>query len=242
AADGLQQAIPVPIAGARGVDEAVVVEPAALALVEAAGRRRAERAAVARPYGGLAAGGLARERNAAEVDHGVLHGHLDVLAAARALALVQGGQDADGAVKAGARVADGRAGLERLGLRGAGQAERAADRLGDHVEAHVVLVRPLAEALDLRVDDPRVDLLDDVVAEAQPLDGAGREVLDHDVGLLEQLREDLAAARRAEVQGDATLVGVEQHEVVRVHALRVGGRAAPLVAALGILHLDDIGA
>ena len=67
----------------------------------------------------LAAGGLAREGDAAEVDHRILHGHLDVLAPAGALALVQGGQDADGAVQPGARVADGRAGLEGLGLRGA---------------------------------------------------------------------------------------------------------------------------
>src|SRR5262247_3121206 len=48
----------------------------------------------------------AREGDAAEVDHGVLHGHLDVLTPPGALALVQGGQDADGAVKAGAGVAD----------------------------------------------------------------------------------------------------------------------------------------
>ena len=133
------------------------------------------------------------------------------------------------------------------GLRGsvsvcAREAQRAAHGLGDHVEAHVILVGTFPEALDLRVDDPGIDLLDDVVAEAQPLDGAGGEILDHDVGLLQHLREDLAAAFAAEVQRDAALVGVEQHEVVRIHARRVGGRTAPLVAAFRILDLDDIGA
>src|SRR5204863_9735896 len=55
-------------------------------------------------------------------------------------------------------------------------------------------------------------------------------------------REDAATALAAEVQGDAALVGVEQHKVMRVHALRIGGRAAPLVAAFGVLDFDDVGA
>ena len=131
------------------------------------------------------------------------------------------------------------------GLRGsvserAREAQGAAHGLRDHVEAHVVLVGALAEALDLRVDDSGIDLPHDVAAEAQPLDGAGREVLDHDVGLLQHLGEDLATARAAEVQRDAALVRVEQHEVVRIHARLVGRRSPPLVAAAGILDLDDV--
>src|SRR4029077_13157878 len=159
-ADGLQQPVPMPVAGTRRVDEAVVVETSALAFVEAAGRGRTERAAIARAHRRLAAGGLARERDAAEVDHGVLHRHFDVLAPAGALALVKRGQDADGAVQAGARVTDGRSGLERLGLRRPRQAQRSAHGLSDHVEAHVVLVRAVAEPFDLRVDEPGIDLPD----------------------------------------------------------------------------------
>src|SRR5262249_3509646 len=190
------EAIPVPIAGAGGVDEAVVVEASTLALVEPARGRGAERAPVARAHRRLAADGLSREGDAAEVDHGVLHRHLDVLAPARALTLMQGGQDADRTMQSGARIADGRSWLERLGLPRACEAQRASHGLRDHVEAHVVLVRPLAEPLDLRIDQTRIDLADDAPAEAQALDGAGREVLDHHVGLLQHLREDLAPARR----------------------------------------------
>src|SRR5713101_1947390 len=80
AADGLQQPVPVPVAGAAGVDETVVVETPALALVEAAGSRCAQRTAVARAHGRRAAGGLARKGDAAEVDDRILHGHLDMLA------------------------------------------------------------------------------------------------------------------------------------------------------------------
>src|SRR5712691_3342144 len=218
-ADGLQQPVPVPVAGAAGVDETVVVEAATLALVEAAGRRRAQRTTVARAHGRLAAGGLARKGDAAEVDDRILHGHLDLLTVAGTLALVQGGQDANGAVQPRARVADRWSRLEWLRLRRTREAQSPSHGLGDHVKAHVVLVWPLTEALDLCVDDAGIDLPDDVVAEAQPFDSAGGKILDHDVGLLQHIRKDFAAARAAKVQGDAALVGVEQHEVVRIHAL-----------------------
>jgi len=46
----------------------------------------------------------------------------------------------------------------------------------------------VAVAGDLSVDDVRVELADDFVAEAD-LDDAGAEVLDHDVGLLEELAD-----------------------------------------------------
>src|SRR5712691_1687201 len=242
AADGLQQPVPVPIAGAAGVDETVVVEASALARVEAAGRRRTQRTAVTRAYGRLAAGGLASEGDTAEVDDCILHGHLDVLATAGALALVQGAQDANGAVQSRARVADRRSRLERLGLRRAGEAQGPSHGLGNHVEAHVVLVWTLAEALDLRVDEAGIDLPDDIVAKTQQFDSARGKILDHDVGLLQHLSKYLAATRAAEVQGDAALVGVEQHEVGRIHALLVGGSIAPLVAASGIFYLDDVSA
>src|SRR5262249_57532990 len=133
------EAIPVPIAGAGGVDEAVVVEASTLALVEPARGRGAERAPVARAHRRLAAGGLSREGDAAEVDHGVLHRHLDVLAAARALALMQGGQDADRTVQSSACIADGRSGLERLGFPRAREAQRAAHRLPHHVQSPLIL-------------------------------------------------------------------------------------------------------
>src|SRR5207244_13206895 len=136
-----------------GVDETEVVDAPALALVEAARRRRAQRTAVARAHGRLTAGRLAREGDAAEVDDRILHGHLDLLAIAGALALVQGGQDANGAVQPRARVADRWSGFERLRLLRASEAQSPAHGLSNHVKAHVVLVWTLPEALDLCVDN-----------------------------------------------------------------------------------------
>ena len=66
--------------------------------------------------------------------------------------------------------------------------------LRDHVEGERFLVRAaLAEPLDLAIDDAGVDLLQHVVAEAEPLDRAGGEVLGEHVGLLDQLLDELDA-------------------------------------------------
>ena len=135
-----------------------------------------------------------RVRDATEVDHRLLHRDFDALAATGGLALQQRGQDADRHVQPGAGVADGRAGLE--GRRRARRwCQGAADRLGDHVEGQEVAVRTVwRETLDLGVDDARIDALDLVVAEAEALDDARPVVLDEDVGVLDQLAQQLAAA------------------------------------------------
>src|SRR5262249_22868606 len=89
-------------------------------------------------------------------------------------------------------------------------ADGAAGGLRDHVEREAVLVRAAgAEALDLAIDNARIDLPDLVVTKPQPLDGAGRHVLDRDVGLFQQLADDLEPARRFQVQGHRLLVGIE---------------------------------
>src|SRR5262249_26169393 len=85
------------------------------------------------------------------------------------------------------------------------------------VEREAVLVRAAgAEALDLAIDNARIDLPDLVVTKPQPLDGAGRHVLDRDVGLLQQLADDLEPARRFQVQGHRPLVGIELMEIPQV--------------------------
>ena len=68
-------------------------------------------------------------------------------------------------------------------------------RLRDHVEGEVVLVRAaLAEALDLGVDQPRVERVQHVPAEPQALDRARRHVLDEDVGARGHLLDEAEAA------------------------------------------------
>ena len=139
-------------------------------------------------------------------------------------------------------------GLERRSVVLAGNAHDTAGRLRDHVEREVVLVGPAgAEALHLRVDDARIDGAHRVVAEPEPLDGAGGEILHHDVGTLGHVLDELQPAFGFQVDGDGFLVGVEQQEIpgVLVRASALAGLSAQQVAAglaaLRVFHLDDLG-
>ena len=70
----------------------------------------------------------------------------------------------------------------------------------------------------------------------------GREILGEDVGLLDQPAQDGAALFGLQIGGDAALVGVEQHEIMRVDPLLVGRGAAALLALGRLLDLDHLGA
>src|SRR5690242_6624153 len=105
------------------------------------------------------------------MDHRVLHCDLEPLSLAGAVPLAQRGEDADRHKHAGAGVAERRARLYRRAVAVAGDAGRAAGGLRDHVEGEVFLVwAASAKAFDLAIDDPRVQLLYGVVAEALPLE------------------------------------------------------------------------
>src|SRR4029077_4207393 len=141
----------------------------------------------------------------------------------------------------GAVAAKGGPRFARWGVAVAGDAGRTARRLRDHVEGEVSFVRAAgAEALDLAVDDPWVELLDHVVAEPQPLDRAWRHILDRHIGFFEQSLDDLERTRRFEVEGDRFLVGVELVEIPGI----VVGLAGPLppagIAGHRIFDFDDL--
>ena len=191
--------------GAAGQQIDVVVGAAGLARIDARWR--------------IAAGRLARRRlpglrlpdeHAAAVMHDrILHRRLQPPALAGRGALIERADDAEREQHAGAGVADRRPGLDRLAVALAGDAHRAAASLGDRIEAQALFVRAaVAEALDLRIDDARVERADDVIAEAQPLDRAGREILGEDIGLLGHVLDQGQAALGFEVDGDRPLVGV----------------------------------
>jgi len=104
--------------------------------------------------------------------------------------------------------------------------------------AQALLVRAaVAEALDLSVDDARIDRADDVVAEPQSLDRAWCEVLGEDISLLHHLLDQRQPALRFQVDGERPLVGVVHHEIVRVAEAGAAG-----FAALRVLHLGNVGA
>src|SRR5262249_50068196 len=150
-----------------------------------------------------------------------------------ALALDVGGQDTDRRVHARAGIADRRPWLQRRRAVKPGQAHRAAGGLRDHVEALVRAVRTGgAEALDREVDEARIYVAERVVAEPEPLESSERVVLAQDIDLLHEVPENLAAFVALQIERDAALVRVEQHEVIRVDTLLLGQQPPPLLAHL----------
>ena len=237
ALDGPKQTLPH--ARGSGHDVCVVVGTAGGAGIGVGGRGVGEPITGARHHGaGLE---VVAQRHAHVVDDRVLHGHLDVLTAGRLGALDQRGQDADRAVQAGARIADGRAGLEGRPAGQTGHAQRAARGQRDGVEALVAAPRPgSAEALDRGIDQPRAAFAQVRVAETEAVHRTGREVFQHDVDVVRQRAEQVAALIRLEVERDAALVGVEQNEEMGIQPRPVGQETAARFANAWRFDFDDV--
>src|SRR4051794_40384504 len=184
---------------------------------------------------------LVAELHAAQVQDAAAHRDLDALAAAGVRALVERRADRAEQVDRVARVADLRAGRDRRAVLEPGGAHRAAGRLGDVLVRLGVLERARAEALQRRVDQARVELVQVLPREPEPVHDARPEVLDHDVGSVDELAEDLLALVGLHVEGEAPLVAVEHREVQRVHVRQIAELAAGDVTAAGLLDLDDVG-
>ena len=122
-----------------------------------------------------------------------------------------------------------------------GYAHQTAHALGHQVESAAVGIGSgAAEPGDRTVDQPRIQRMHCIIAEAHLLHGAAAEILDQHVRIFQQTRENVAARFRPEVQGNAALVSVHDQEGRgfigdgwRHHAPRV-------VAVRYSLHLNDV--
>ena len=119
------------------------------------------------------------------------------------------------------------AGLEGDAIGVAGGGHGPACGLGNHVEGLVVAVGTIgAETFDTGHDDAGVNLLENIVAEAEAFHGTGGHVLGNDVALAHHFEEHGLAGLALEVKGDAALVEVEEDEVVGVDVRFFGPEAA----------------
>ncbi len=191
--------------------------------------------------GGLASGipvqaGLVGEKRG----HHVEHADLDLLPLPRLGAREKGQHHALGRGHARHEIADGVAHLDGRAVGEAGEIHHAGLALHDEIVAGPGgLGAALSEAGDRAVDEPRVQLAERSVAEAEALHGAGTEVLDHHVGLGEETAENGLPVRRLHVEGQALLVAVDRHEIRRL-APREGRPAARVVALARLLDFDDL--
>ena len=67
-----------------------------------------------------------------------------------------------------------------------------------------------------------------------------RKFFDEHVGLASKLAQELLAARVSIIQGKASLISIENHDVEAV-ASNPGRKLTGVVAAPGLFHLDHLG-
>ena len=155
-------------------------------------------------------------------------------------ARVQRGEDAERRVHPGGDVGDRDAGAHAAAAGLAGHADHAALGLDHEIERGAVAIRAvLAEAGDRAVDDARLPRARLRVADAELVDGADAQVLEHDVGAIEQPEEDRLALGMLQIERDALLVAIQVDEVGRLVAVE---RRPPGARDLAVerLDLDDL--
>src|SRR5580692_4331491 len=167
-----------------GHDVDPIVRPAALTWIQTRRRVGDARHLAARALHHLAGAPLRGEIGAHVMQHRILHGDLQPMAFTGLAPLVQCAQDRDCHQHAGSGVAERNAWLHRLTPFLAGHADRAPDRLRDHIEREIAFVwTALAEAFHLTIDNLRVDRLHVLIAETETLDRTGCEILYADIRL-----------------------------------------------------------
>ena len=174
--------------------------------------------------------------------HHLEHRDLDLLAGARPLAGEERQHHPVRGHRARGEIGDRVADLHRRPVGKPGEVHDARLALDDQVVARPARLRPrLAEARDRAVDEPGIQRVDGLPAEAEPRERAGPEVLDQHVRAREELPEDRLPRLRLEVERDALLPAVDAHEVGRL-AAGEGGPGAGVVPLARLLDLDHLGA
>ena len=178
----------------------------------------------------------------AQIEHRVLHGDLDPLAAPGLFPLQQRRQDAGDQVNPRSTVADLGAGAGRWAVLPAGRAHRSAHGLGDGLVSLALDEGAGPEALARGVDDAWIDLPNRLPGETLAVERPGTEVLHQQVADLDEPGEDLLALVGLGVDGDRALVAIEHGEIQAVDVGQVTELLAGDVAAARQLDLDDVGA
>ena len=120
-------------------------------------------------------------------------------------------------------------------VRKAGRRDQPRDRLDRQIHRQIVAIRPRKAVTRARgVDETRVDPVQYLPADAEPVHDPGREILQQHVAALDHSEQQRAAALVLQVEGDRALVGV-QHRDRKGRAL---ARRRPPAQRLALRRLD----
>ena len=171
--------------------------------------------------------------------------YVDVLALPSQFGVSEAERGGEGGGIADVEAGHAAGGLEGFKLRIAGAPHVATHGKEGEVDADPVFVGAgLAEVADGGHDEIRVDLAEVFIAEAGGGQDVRGEVLDEDIGALDELLDDLLALFGLEVERYGALVGVEEEEEAALLKARLivveGADAARGVSPARPLDLDDI--
>ena len=189
-----------PIAGQNSLPELVVgdadIDPAVLGLERFVGRDGG--VDIAAPFRAHAGGKIDAGIEGQKRRHGVEHGDVEPRAEAGAFATQQCGKDGLRGVEARNHVGDGGSDLGRLAVRFAGNIHDAGLTLHDQIVARTSGVGARsAKPGDAAEDQVAVVARQRVIAEPEPLERSGPEILHHDVGHSAQPQHQLLAGARS---------------------------------------------
>src|SRR5688500_7661865 len=187
-------------------------------------------------------------RRLTERGNGVVHRHVEELALAGALCVQQCTDDSERGHRARVEIADAGADFEDLALVRTSHADNATHGLRDDIVGGPLGIWAfpgprVAEAPDSGVDQPRVSLVNGLVAKAEAVHDANAEVLDNSVCCIDEGEHAFAFGWLFEVDDHAALVAVDACEVAAEGLLRIAfwkRLAEAAEVAFGRLDLDDI--
>ena len=152
----------------------------------------------------------------------------------------QRGQGGGIEVDPGNEINDRRAGLDRRSLGKAGRGDQPRHRLDRQIHGQIIAVGPGQAVTRPRgINKTRVDPVQHLPADAEPVHNPGCEILKQHVAAFDHAEQQRAAAFVLQVQGDRALVGV-QHRDRKGRAL-ARRRPATERLALRRLDLDHVG-
>src|SRR5258708_18820450 len=133
--------------------------------------------------------------------------------------------------------------LDRRSIRLDGECDRATGGLCDRIETAKVSVRAfLAEPAHGAVNDPRIDLADGFITEAEFICRAWRKILQEDIALADQPGQDFLTLAVLQIDRDASLVRIQDQEIERVGVGRIRRGNPRGIAKFRPFALKDIGA
>ncbi len=180
------------------------------------------------------------------LQRGLQQRRIDALSEAGAQPVNVRSENADRGENAGVdvgNVGNRHARLHRFAAIFTGDADEAAERLQDQVEAAFSRKRSgAAIAGDRAIDQRGVDLTQPFIAQSEPLHHAEAEVLGQHVGLRDHPEQRGFAGVALDVDADRPLAAIEHHERRRQSGVARAPVIARVVAVREFLDLVDVGA